>query len=242
MKIKTEWFAHYTEAALTRRSGTKVDFGDGVVFIKWFPETDLDGFNVTYIDNDLTSENLDCIIEQANGYSGEIVSREDGLAEKFDNKLSFIGFNIVRKIKKTDKYEFESSLKMKKVSNIDEYRLWAKTASKVFDEYDEEFVFNSYKNDWDLPSLGCYIGFDGDKAVAVSQINGGEHVAGLFWVGVVDGYRKNGYGRDIAAFALNDYIDQGYDTFVLIASEMAVKTYKALGFHGDDVLFSYKLK
>jgi GNAT superfamily N-acetyltransferase len=86
------------------------------------------------------------------------------------------------------------------------------------------------------PDFAAWVGYEGDVAVASSQlvVHGG--VAGLYYVGTVQESRRKGNGEAIVRAAIAEGLARGCDLVCLQASPLGRPVYERLGF---DVIGEY---
>lgn len=91
------------------------------------------------------------------------------------------------------------------------------------------------------PATRHYIGYvNGDPACCVSVLLGTEGVAGVWNVGTVRHFRRQGLASTVLAQALREAAADGCPTSVLLASEMGRPLYESMGYRwiGDTTHFS----
>lgn len=76
-----------------------------------------------------------------------------------------------------------------------------------------------------------WVGYAGGQAVAAAQLVAQDHVAGLYYVAVVDSARGKGYGEAVTRRAVAAGRARGYHLFTLQASPAGYPLYRRLGFH-----------
>jgi hypothetical protein len=91
------------------------------------------------------------------------------------------------------------------------------------------------------PHLVALVAYDtvgaGDVPVAAAMTLLSHGIAGLYWVGTVEGARRSGLGRAVTAAVTNASFDRGAAVVTLQASVMGAPVYRSMGY---EVLYHYE--
>lgn len=212
-----------------------------VMYSKWaFPLCN-GGFNPTYTEK-LNKKILKDIVTETRNYKTVLLSSKENLHKKYPDDLEFSEKDIVYGLEKKTLFALKENLKLKKVKSKADLILWGQTASQIYDKYDTDFIYESFKTDLRKKYADYFIFYKGNKPVGVSQIIRGAGYSAVYWVGVLPEQRKKGYGRELTVQTLNYEIKNKRQKFILTASELGLIIYKKLGFKPVETLYEYKLK
>ncbi len=113
------------------------------------------------------------------------------------------------------------------------------TASYASNGFPPE-VFAGYTDHTGLlaENVAAFLAYLGGEpvAIALTIVSGG--VAGIYWVGTLEGARGKGLGRAVTAAATNAGFELGADLASLQASPMGKPVYEAMGY---ETIFDYRL-
>ena len=87
-----------------------------------------------------------------------------------------------------------------------------------------------------------FIYYQNKKPVGIAQVIRGGGYSAIYWVGVLEEYRKKGLGAELTKQTLNYEIARKRYKFLLTASELGLKIYKKLGFKPLETFYEYELK
>ncbi len=239
--MHTLWFQAYAQATLNRKSKTSVIQDNKIIYLKWYPAIQDSGFNCTYIDEDLSPSHLNDILHHTKEYATSITTHQQDLEKKYPDNLALAYTTLVRMRTCHTPFILKTPLKIKKVATLADFKIWIQLAHQCFPDYSPDFIYKSYKADWQNEYIDFYMGFENEIPVACACITASDQVAILAWVGVIDDYRSKGYGFDIVGYSINDYIEKGYQQYMLLASKMGVPLYTKMGFDVQDTLYQYNI-
>ena len=214
---------------------------NGVMYGKWAFPTANAGWTVTYADK-VNKKVLKEILIETQNYKTNLSSPQESLHEKYPDNLEFMKKVIVYDLEKKTPFETSEKLTLKTISTKEDLMHWSIIASKIYNECDADFLYESFKMDIGKKHATYFIFYKGNKPAGISQVIRGAGYSAVYWVGVLDEYRKQGYGTELVKQSLNYEIDHKRNKFMLTASELGLIIYKKLGFKPMDVYYQYSIK
>lgn len=215
---------------------------NNVIYTKWNRKMDNAGYNSTFIFEYPTDELLDEIRENIRNYPSSIGCIIPMLDRAFPNTLKLVKSQPLYFLKSNKKIEYKSNLNFRVAKTIEDLKIWGNLATQIYPNNTIEFILDSFAKDLEIGCGTYYMGYIGDELVAISQSVHGSSSAGIYWVGVKNEHRNKGYGYDITAKAINSCIENGYDYFVLAASDLGMRIYEKMGFIQNSTLYKYAFK
>lgn len=213
---------------------------DGVMYSKWAFPTIGGGWNPTYADK-VNKNVLKNIIEETQNYKTILMSPLENLHIKYSGELDFAEKVTVYNLEKKTPFKIAEKLKFKTVETKEDLLLWGRLASKIYDKYGADFIYESFKMDIGKKHATYFIFYKGSKPVGISQIIRGVGYSAVYWVGVLPEYRRKGYGTELVVQSLNYEISHKRNNFMLTASDLGLIIYKKLGFTPMDTFYEYNL-
>ena len=212
-----------------------------VMYGKWAFPTAKPGWTVTYADK-VNKKILKEILIETQNYKTNLSTPQRNLHEKYPDNLDFIKEVIVYDLEKKTPFETSEKLTLKTISTKEDLMHWSIIASKIYNECDADFLYESFKMDIGKKHATYFIFYKENKPVGVSQVIRGAGYSAVYWVGVLDEYRKQGYGTELVKPSLNYEISHKRNKFMLTASELGLIINKKLGFKTMDVYNQYSIK
>ncbi|MEW6187466.1 MAG: GNAT family N-acetyltransferase [Thermodesulfobacteriota bacterium] len=77
----------------------------------------------------------------------------------------------------------------------------------------------------------CVVAYLDEKTVSAAMIILSHSIAGVYWVGTLEGARKKGLGQACTAMVTNEAFRRGAAAVILQASQFGEPIYRRLGFH-----------
>lgn len=150
----------------------------------------------------------------------------------FELKLEQVGMSI----ELDSIYDYTSSLKVQRVQNENDAKVWEEIYPLSFGyKMSKEVVLNS------CSEIEFYLFYLDDKPVGTSILYKTDNIVGIHGVGVVPDARRKGLANEILYFLLNRSFQQGVRNVVLQASPMGKGLYDKLGFKEDFRMKNYTL-
>ena len=208
---------------------------------KWAFPTANPGWTVTYADK-VNRKVLKEIILETRNYKTNLSSPQENLHKKYPDNLEFLKKVVVYDLEKKTPFETTEELELKIVSTKEDLMHWGRLTSKIYDECDADFIYESFKVDVGKKHATYFIFYKGSNPVGVSQVIRGAGYSAVYWVGVLNEYRKQGYGTELVKQSLNYEISHKRNKFMLTASELGLIIYKKLDFKPMDVYYQYAIK
>lgn len=214
---------------------------DNVMYSKWaFPMARGD-LNLTYAEK-INKTILKNIVTETQDYKTVLVTPLENLHKKYPADLELSEKAIVYGLEQKIPFSTADSLKLKIVSTKEDLILWGRIASKIYYKWDTDSICASFKMDLGKKYATYFIFYRGTQAVGVSQVIRGAGYSAVYWIGVLDEYRKKGYGKEVTIQTLNYEIAHKHYKFILTASDQGLVIYKKLGFLPLETLYEYNLK
>lgn len=126
--------------------------------------------------------------------------------------------------------EIASPISVKKVDNVEDFKLWANISNTVL--HDGYPIMHSV-NHYHLSQSGvmpCYIAYYNGTAASVCSIINNKDISSLEFVATTDGFRKRGLARAVCITAINEAVKNGSKIITLRAFPGAKKLYQTMGF------------
>ena len=214
---------------------------DNVMYLKWaFPIT-RGGLNPTYTDK-INQKRLKNIITETQDYKTSLISSLKDLHKKYPNELKLTEKAIVYDLEQKAPFNTKQNLKLTTVKTKEDLRLWGRIASQIYESWDTDSIYESFKTDIRKKYAAYFIFYKGKTPVGVSQVIRGAGYSAVYWIGVLDKYRKQGFGAELTKQTINYEIVNKRTKFLLTASEIGLKIYKKLGFKPLETFYEYELK
>lgn len=212
-----------------------------VLYGKWsFPTARAD-FNPTYAEK-VNKTTLKEILKETKNYKTFLASPLKNLDKKYPEDLEFSGKSTVYGVSQDYPFATKNNLSFRTVKTKDDLIFWGQLASQIYSSFDADFIFDSFKMDLRKKYATYFIFYHGEIPVGISQVIRGGGYSAVYWVGVLDKYRKHGYGKELTQQTLNYEIFHKRYHFILTASELGLIIYKKLGFKAVETFYEYKLK
>ena len=214
---------------------------NGVMYFKWAFPIARGGLNPTYAEK-VNKTILKNISTETQNYKSVLASPLENLHVKYQDELEFSEKVIVYGLEKNSPFQIKESLKFKTVKTKEDLILWGQIASQIYDKWDTDSIYESFKTDLRKKYSTYFIFYKGNKPVGVSQVIRGGGYSAVYWVGVLNEYRKKGYGTEIVIQTLNYEILHQHNKFLLTASDLGLIIYKKLGFKPMEIFYEYNIK
>jgi GNAT superfamily N-acetyltransferase len=157
------------------------------------------------------------------------------LANGFVHRASFPGMVAdLRRLPEPGRIAVPEHARVDRVADVPSLRDWVRTCLVAFGDSPDIVepaveVFRELAlrdgREW-----RCYLAtIDGRPAASAGVLMTGG-VAGIYWVGTPDEFRRRGLGTAVTAAALRDAYGEGYRVACLTASELGLPVYARLGF------------
>ena len=227
------------EVRIQRKNACKIK--NGVMYFKWAFPTAKGGFNLTYAEkfNKTVFKN---IVHETQNYKTVLTTPLENLHKKYPNILEFSEEDIVYGLEQKLPFKTGGKLTFKTVKSKEDLILWGQVAAQIYDKYDADFIYESFKADLRKKYADYFIFYKGKTPVGVSQVIRGAGYSAVYWVGVLPEYRKLGYGTEVTVLTLNHEISHKHHKFLLTASDLGLIIYKKLGFKPLETFYEYNLK
>ena len=214
---------------------------DGVMYFKWAFPIARSSLNPTYTEK-VNKTILKNIIAETQDYKTLLASPLENLHKKYPDDLEFSEKAIVYGLEKKTPFDTAETLKLKIVKSKEDLMLWGRIASKIYDKWDTDSIYESFKTDLRKKYATYFIFYKGTKAVGVSQVIRGGGCSAVYWIGILAEYRKQGYGTEVTKQTLNYEICNKHYNFILTASDLGLIIYKKLGFKPVETFYEYNIK
>ena len=214
---------------------------NSVMYFKWAFPTGKGGFNLTYTDM-LDKKLLKEILAETKNYKTVLTSSLRYLDKKYPEFLEKPEETIIYGLVQTTPFSVNEQFVYKLVQSKEDLLLWGQLASQVYTDYDADFIFESFKTDIRKKYASYFIFYEKGKPVGVSQVIRGAGYSAVYWVGVLEQYRKKGFGTELTKCTLNYEIKHKRCRFLLSATEVGLKIYQKLGFKASETLYEYPLR
>lgn len=233
------YFKNLYEVSVKRKNVCCIK--NNVTYVKWAFPTAKAGYNPTYAEK-INKSVLKDILTETKNYKSVLLTPLPDLDKKYSNELEFSEKSVVYGLDRKDLFSIDKKLTFKTVQTKDDLLLWGSVASQIYTHCDTDFIYESFKTDIGKKYATYFIFYKGNKPVGVSQVIRSAGCSAVYWIGVLDKYRKQGYGTEITKQTLNYEIANKRYQFVLTASELGLIIYKKLGFTPQETLYEYNLK
>ena len=214
---------------------------DNVMYSQWAFPAPSGGFNLTYAEK-INKTILKNIITETQNYKTALATPLENLHKKYPDNLEFEGKFIAYSLQQKTPFATTNNLRYETVKTKEDLLLWGRTASKIYKTYDANFIFESFKMDLRKKYATYFIFYKGKNPVGVSQVIRGAGYSAVYWVGVLEEYRKKGFGTEITKQTLNYEIAHKHNKFILTASDLGLIIYKKLGFKPIETFYEYNIK
>lgn len=214
---------------------------NAVTYFKWAFPTAQGGWNQTHAEK-INQTIIKEILKETQNYKTILTSADDNLDKKYPKYLKKTEKDIVYGLEQTKPFATENTLTVKTVKTKEDLILWGQLASKVYSQYDTDFIYESFKTDLRKSYADYFIYYQNKKPVGIAQVIRGGGYSAIYWVGVLEEYRKKGLGAELTKQTLNYEIARKRYKFLLTASELGLKIYKKLGFKPMETFYEYELK
>ncbi len=212
-----------------------------IMYSKWTFPTAKGGFNPTYAEK-INKKVLKEILEETQNYKTVLTTPLKELDKKYPNNLKFSEKTIVYNLERKEVFQTNKKLSYKTVKSKEDLILWGQIASQVYNNYDADFIYESFKTDIGKKYATYFIFYKGSKPIGVSQVIRGGGYSAVYWVGILKEYRKQGFGAELTKQTLNYEISHNRHNFILSASDLGLIIYKKLGFKPIEIFYEYELK
>ena len=227
------------EVSVKRKNACRTK--DNVMYVKWAFPIARGGLNPTYTDK-INKTTLKNILTETQDYRTSLISSLENLHKKYPTELKFVEKAIVYGLEQKTPFATTKRLTFQTVKTKEDLRLWGRIASKIYDSWDTDSIYESFKTDLGKKYATYFIFYKGKTPVGVSQVIRGGGYSAVYWIGVIEKHRKQGFGREITAQTLNHEITNKRTKFLLTASKLGLIIYKKLGFKPMETIYEYELK
>ena len=214
---------------------------NGVMYGKWAFPTAKPGWSITYAEK-VNKTVLKEILTETQNYKTNLSSPLKNLHEKYPDTLDFLEEVTVYNLEKKTPFDIKENLTLKTVKSNEDLISWGRLASKIYTTSDTDFIYESFKMDIGKKHATYFIFCKGAKPVGISQVIRGAGYSAVYWVGILEEYRRKGYGKELVMQSLNYEIAHKRTKFMLTASELGLNIYKKLGFKPMDTFYKYSFK
>ena len=227
------------EVSVKRKNACRTK--DNVMYVKWAFPIARGGLNPTYTDK-VNKTTLKNILIETQDYRTSLISSLENLHKKYPTDLKLAEKAIVYGLEQKVPFAATKKLTSKSVKTKEDLRLWGRVASKIYASWDTDSIYESFKTDLGKKYATYFIFYKGTTPVGVSQVIRGGGYSAVYWIGVLEKYRKQGFGSEITKQTLNYEITNKRTKFLLTASKLGLIIYKKLGFKPMETLYEYELK
>lgn len=214
---------------------------DNVMYFKWAFPIARGGLNPTYAEK-VNKTILKNILAETQNYKTLLASPLENLHIKYPEDLEFSEKVIVYGLEQKQIIPTTNNLSLKIVRTKEDLILWGQIASKIYDKWDADSIYESFKTDLRKKYADYFIFYKGKNPVGISQIIRGGGCSAVYWIGVLGEYRNKGYGTEVTVQTLNYEISHKHYKFILTASDLGLIIYKKLGFKPVETFYEYNLK
>jgi ribosomal protein S18 acetylase RimI-like enzyme len=192
-----------------------------------------EGLNTKLLDQlteQIAASKIDLVFPHWNIYLDEI---KDLASDTFIQKSEQTGMSL----KLDQAFELSNSLNFKRVSEIEDARLWVSIYPKCFGYVISEEILSKTKDE-----IAFYLFYANDELVGTAIYFPTNEVVGIHSVGIIPEMRKKGFAEEIMKILLNKAISESISYATLQASPLGKGIYKRLGFTEDFTIKNYGLK
>lgn len=123
----------------------------------------------------------------------------------------------------------ESPVNITEVSDVDELHDFSRVSSSVF-EMPEEVAKRVDRTALEVEAVHSFLGTVDREPVACGTLIRTGDVAGVYTIGVREGFRRQGIGKTMSGEVIRAGREMGCDVAVLQSSEMGYPLYESMGF------------
>ena len=214
---------------------------DNVMYFKWAFPIARGGLNPTYAEK-VNKTILKNILAETQNYKTVLASPLENLHIKYPEDLEFSEKVIVYGLEQKQIIPTTNNLSLKIVRTKEDLILWGQIASKIYDKWDADSIYESFKTDLRKNYADYSIFYKGKNPVGISQVIRGGGCSAVYWIGVLGEYRNKGYGTEVTVQTLNYEINHKHYKFILTASDLGLIIYIKLGFKPVETFYEYNLK
>ena len=151
------------EVRIQRKNACKIK--DGVMYFKWAFPTAKGGFNLTYAEkfNKTVFKN---IVHETQNYKTVLTTPLENLHKKYPDILEFSEEDIVYGLEQKLPFKTGGKLTFKTVKGKEDLILWGQVAAQIYDKYDADFIYESFKADLRKKYADYFIFYKGKTPVS----------------------------------------------------------------------------
>lgn len=164
-----------------------------------------------------------CLPSQKLATEFEAFVAEQGLV-----KADVVNASIFNNLK-AFKYKPNSKLHIHPVVNTDDLLVFDQITSMVFN-HPHHLAFDFIKPALDSPEVQVFLAYKNEQPIGCGMLSFVNHQAGLYWGGVLPGFRKQGIGTALVECRMNIAKKLGYTSIVAQNLTPSLGLYKRLGF------------
>lgn len=135
----------------------------------------------------------------------------------------------------------DNKLTLKIIKTKEDLILWGQIASKIYNKWNTDSIYESFKTDLRKKYANYFIFYKNKNPVGISQVIRGGGCSAVYWIVVLDKYRKKGYGTEVTIQTLNYEISHKHHKFILTTSDLGLIIYKKLGFKPLETFYEYNM-
>ena len=214
---------------------------NNVMYSKWAFPTENGGYNQTYAEK-ITKNTLKEILTETQNYKTVLDSPDAKIAKNYPEYFAKPEKVIVYGLEARTPFTTANALNLTTVKTKEDLILWGRLASKIYKHHDTDFIYESFKTDLKKNYATYFIYYKDKTPIGISQVIRGAGYSGIYWVGILEEYRKHGFGKELTQKTLNYEIEHKRYKFLLTASKLGLKIYKKLGFRPTETYYEYKFK
>ncbi len=210
-------------------NNSKVTTGQDTSIITGYPSP---VFNLVRFDtknhikiNKLKSENIPfmCLPSKEIEEDFEIFAQEEGLI-----KIDFVMASIFKDLQNW-KFVSNTFVEIRCVENADDLLAFDKVTSAVF-SHQEKLAFNFLNPVLKHSKIRLFLASLNEQPVGCAMLSLVNNQAGLYWIGVLADFRKQGIGRALVEYRMNIAKELGCKTVIAQNMTPSLNLYKNLGF------------
>ncbi|MEH0152984.1 GNAT family N-acetyltransferase [Limibacter armeniacum] len=199
--------------------------------------------NRVWFNQNITQQTVDSLKEKIAASTSKITlpvwniehQKEASILERNGFKATFEQVGMLLKIQ--SRFETEGHVKIQRVANETEAKLWAELFKKSFGYIiSHETVSKTYKD------INFYIAYHDHVAVGTALLHKTDRILGVHSVGIPPEMRRRGYAEQIMKLLINLAVENQYEYITLQASSMGKHLYLKLGFEEQFLIRNYTLK
>ena len=141
---------------------------NNVMYVKWAFPIARGGLNPTYSDK-INKTTLKNILTETQDYRTALLSSVENLHKKYPTELRFVEKAIVYGLEQKTPFATTKRLTFQTVKTKEDLRLWGRIASKIYDSWDTDSIYESFKTDLGKKYATYFIFYKGKTPVTLAK-------------------------------------------------------------------------